>query len=861
MKHVMHIAFILFFFVSAQATHNRAGEITYRHISGNTYEITIVTYTYTPSAANEYRGQLLIDWGDGTKTYIQRVREDFLPDNYSKNTYVGLHTYPGPGVYKIVMEDPNRNLGVKNIFDSVNIPFSISTVLKIDPVLGGNNTPILLNPPVDKAALGQRFVHNPAAFDIDGDSLSYSLAFCRGKDGEIIPGYSFPAASKEFRVDSINGDLVWDAPMAIGIYNVAMHIEEWRDGVKIGYVARDIQIEVYETDNTVPEFMPISDICIRAGDTVRVQITAIDADNDPILVSARGGPLEATETKATFTSKTGVGSVTSEFTWVPTATEVRSQPYTVIFKASDIGKDVPLSALQYLNIQVIGHTVSSISTEQQDVQVALSWHDADSNHVHGYTIYRSNQSIPYTPDYCEFDLPPALQPYYTNIAQISAGTFSFNDTNSGWGLTPGNTYCYRILSLYNENFPGYISEETCIYIEPVSSVITQVSVQKTDCGDGEIFLRWTQPFSIDTSLFKEPYKYHIMRLEGHESLVFTEIDIIHSLEDTIYIDTKLCTEFSPYTYRIDLYSYADATNPVLIGQSPLAASPFLHIFSSDNTLRLELESKVSWNIDSIIVYRKHETENSFDSLGIFSLNSFIDTTVINLQEYCYYVITSGYFDAAISPLRTYNYSQIICSQPIDTIPPTPLSFELVQDCKKFTHTISWKITETDVQKVRIYHKYCSQEEYSIVSEVLPYPTYFIHEFSDTDPTMSSCYYITALDNSGNESSFLLDSCVYTCPLYVLPNIFTPNNDGENEIYRPAEYRYVERVDMKIYNSWGELVFHTTNPEINWDGTHFKTNKELADGVFYYVCDVYEYWADCTLQARVLAGFIHKFSEQ
>src|SRR5690554_5862781 len=155
---VISIILSFSFMQAVFATHNRAGEITYRQISANTYEITIVTYTYTPSAANEYRGQLPIDWGDGTMSYVQRVEEINLPDNYSKNTYVAQHTYPGPGVYKIVMEDPNRNLGIKNIFDSVNIPFSISTTLKIDPILGGNNTPILLNPPLDKAAKGQRFV-------------------------------------------------------------------------------------------------------------------------------------------------------------------------------------------------------------------------------------------------------------------------------------------------------------------------------------------------------------------------------------------------------------------------------------------------------------------------------------------------------------------------------------------------------------------------------------------------------------------------------------------------------------------------------------------------------------------------------
>ncbi len=42
------------------ATHQRAAEITYKHITGLTYEVKIITYTYTPSF--DYRPNLDIFW-------------------------------------------------------------------------------------------------------------------------------------------------------------------------------------------------------------------------------------------------------------------------------------------------------------------------------------------------------------------------------------------------------------------------------------------------------------------------------------------------------------------------------------------------------------------------------------------------------------------------------------------------------------------------------------------------------------------------------------------------------------------------------------------------------------------------------
>ena len=55
----------------ANATHNRAGEITYRHLGGFQYEATIITYTKADSPAD--RNALGISWGDGITDTIPRI--------------------------------------------------------------------------------------------------------------------------------------------------------------------------------------------------------------------------------------------------------------------------------------------------------------------------------------------------------------------------------------------------------------------------------------------------------------------------------------------------------------------------------------------------------------------------------------------------------------------------------------------------------------------------------------------------------------------------------------------------------------------------------------------------------------------
>jgi hypothetical protein len=267
MKKLLVLAILFSFcYFDLYSTHNRAGEITYVQLSNLTYEITITTFTYTLSFAD--RPSLDVEWGDNSISTAPRISILTLPNYYQKNVYKISHTFPGPGVYKMVVQDPNRNFGVQNIPNSVNVVFSISTILMVNPAMGFNSTPVLLNPPYDKAALGYVFIHNPAAFDPDGDSLSYKLTVCTRDDGKPIENYTLPPATDSIYVNPVTGDLVWDTPADTGIYNVAMEIQEWRNGKKIGVVVRDMQIEVFSTENKPPVNSPLSDYCIQVGDTV-----------------------------------------------------------------------------------------------------------------------------------------------------------------------------------------------------------------------------------------------------------------------------------------------------------------------------------------------------------------------------------------------------------------------------------------------------------------------------------------------------------------------------------------------------------------------------------------------------------------
>ncbi|MCI5082051.1 MAG: gliding motility-associated C-terminal domain-containing protein [Saprospiraceae bacterium] len=71
-----------------------------------------------------------------------------------------------------------------------------------------------------------------------------------------------------------------------------------------------------------------------------------------------------------------------------------------------------------------------------------------------------------------------------------------------------------------------------------------------------------------------------------------------------------------------------------------------------------------------------------------------------------------------------------------------------------------------------------------------------------------------------------------CSLYV-PNIFSPNDDGINDLFQPATNCALRSYQMKVFSRWGRQVFESRRLEDGWNG---KANgaKLPAETYVYYI---------------------------
>lgn len=868
-----------------------------RCIGGMTYEATIATYSNTNPALNPPdRCSLTIFWGDGYSDIAYRVNGpggvcspgatmgDLLTGQgfpYTKqNFYKAQHTYLGAASYTLHISDPNRIFGISNIPNSGNVPFYLGTDIIVDPNIGCNSTPILTTYPLDNACLGHCYYHNPGAVDPDGDSLSYAIGPCLDTNGNPLTNYlptNFQGGT--LSIDAVTGDLSWCEPQAYGKYNLVIYIEEWKrlangSRVKIGTVRRDMSIEVMQMCNNDNPVLPdLPDLCVDAGDTLNFSFPVTDPDFDNVKLEGFGGPFNVTPTAAVTPNAIYLPtpySPNASFGWRTSCEHVRLQPWIVTFKATDNGSTA-LSDIESVNITVVSPGPGFLNVNPQGSSMHLDWGinpcDPATNSCRGYKIYRMQGPSGWIHGPCETGVPA-----YTGFVYIGTvsgvNNVSFVDNNGGAGLIPGVDYCYRVCAYFNDGAESYASPEQCAELKRDVPVLTNVDVMTTGNNDA-VFVRWENAlangFDFDTIAHPGPWTLTLERARGfsftNPTTVATFSSAIYSQLQNQFIDNGLNTVDSAYTYRL---TFTGANGADLIGVCQPASSVYLHAQPSDNTVTLSWQTVVPWTNFEYAIYRYNSVTTVWDSIARAPAgNSYVDDSLQNDRQYCYYITAHGsYFNSTLPPVM-YNRSQQVCATPQDLTAPCPPNLIVNSDCYiglnqlVWTNPINMNCGTDDVVSYSVYYSPIENEPLTLLTTV-NFPDDTVLVFSGLS-SVAGCYAITATDTVGNESAMSNVVCVDNCPEYLLPNVFTPNGDGTNDFFIPFPYRNIKDVTVKIYDRWGVLLFESNDPAINWDGRDMNTRKLCTDGVYYYTCTVNEVHLSGIVQ-RELKGFVQLLGE-
>ena len=937
---------------SSYATHLRAGEITVERVSCNslTFRITVTVFTNTINTNVLFGGEDdWLDFGDGTSMLIPEQANIPRPDlgeGIATASYTITHTYSGNGSYLISYSEPNRNAGVVNMDGSVNTRFYIESLIIADPFLGCNNTPKLLVPPIDRACKGIAWFHNPGAYDPDGDSISYELVIPFRDNKTTVVNYKDPSdpkfysnfananeagtASPTFTINPVDGTLTWDAPGAIGEYNIAFIIQEWRkvNGVWLqgGFVRRDMQIIVDDCENERPELEVPEDVCVEAGSTLDATIFGTDIDGDSVKIEAFSEIFNFAQAQSPATYTPYPPDFISQpaelkFQWKTDCSHIKDQSYQVVFKITDNSPTGSrLVTFKTWFIKVVGPEPEWVNaaTDLTARSANLQWDSYFCQNAETMQVWRRVDSFAFEPDSCQTGMPESLG--YSLIATLPVKdannnpVTTYTDTNNGQGLASGAQYCYRLVAVFPlpKGGESYVSDEICL--DPIladKAIITNVTVDLTDTANGQITVKWLAPFEADLVQFPPPYSYQVFRAEGFAG--DGNLTALITTPNLTYTDVGINTEEKVYNYRI----LAIDSNLKELDPSATASSVRLEAESQLKRIELRWSAFVPWSNQIQLLPNKHliyrgpegATDDELvliDGVDV-TQSGFVYVDEGPLEDnsvYCYKVMTRGAYGNPLIGEPLINFSQVICTQPGDSIPPclpeTPVPDEpldcvaytsSLQTCNNniFSNTLRWSRPEdpacrNDISYYKIWVVASSDSEYvELPAEVRD--TVFV----DINlPSFARCYRIQAVDRSGNRSELSEPVCFDNCPYYELPNVFSPNNDGCNDLFSAYSdrdtygengepigegdctftpdaskakcARFVEKVIVRIFNRWGKEVFsYESGGErtiyVDWNGRG-SDGGELSTGIYYYVAEVTFDSVDPEKQNQIIKGWVH-----
>ena len=932
---------------AAWATHIRAGDIqakadtTLPIANRNPRRVFFKMVLYTDNSSTVDEDRVAIFFGDGSSSCtrgIARTTKRNIPGNTdtSVNIYYFDHIYPSTGSFLVSYIGENRNGGVLNMSNSAGQTFYISTRITLDDALGRNRSPVLTAPAVDRGAVGQVFLHNPAAFDADGDSLSFKLRTCQqvplGVDGTVGPScagatgnntpapqicsnYRYPndplvtpgttpvtvppavPGPALFVINERTGQLTWNAPVVSGIYNVAILIEEWRRTALskrlIGTVIRDMQIIVTASVNLRPAITIPADLCVVAGQRVTGVVTAVDASSPaspqtPISLFAYSGIIPP----ATFIqTQTGPPTARGNFNWQTDCSNVARLPYLVVFKAQDSPNPVsPINPIlideQTWSITVVGPAPQNLRAIDLSNGVRLRWSLYECANAAQIHIYRKLNTSSFVPGPCDTGIPASAG--YTRIGTVPKDSTGFTDRTIT--LERGQTYCYRIYAEFPLPAGGnsIASLEACVALAGRAALLTNVDVENTSTTAGQILVRWTKPRTTAAGGFTGTLSYVLSRGEGANPSTFVPVRApFTAITDTSYVDSGLNTQNLQYTYRLQFVrSFAGGTAPI-IETSPTATSVRTNAVPANpaaTAVTVNWSYNVPWDntAQPTTVYRRTGGTGPYVVVGTATSTANggtytdRDPTLRKGETYCYYVQTNGRYAALAFLSSLLNKSQEKCLV-LSSPPCTPILSLQTTNCdslaalqefpglsQRYSNRLKWTLgnlptgCDAAIASYNVYYRPTPTGAFALIGNT-SFPS-FVH----SDLMFSGgCYAVQAIAPSGVRSDTSNVACQDNCVFFKLPNIFTPNGDAQNAVFRPKNNSPIRSIHFKAFNRWGVKVFENTTTSldrilINWDGggpvgESNGIGAKVVDGIYYYLAEVE--FADFANTKRTYKGWV------
>lgn len=762
--------------VQSYATHVVGGDFTYRWLSGNQFELTLKIYRDCLPGNAGFDQSIKI----GIFDRITNARQDTLIMQLTEQDSVSLSgpsatcAIPpevcveyaiycdtiiipdNPNGYYLIWERCCRNATIINMQSPLQTGMAFYAEMP-DPALH-NSSPQFSNDPLPFVCENQPLNYSFSATDPDGDLLVYELATpLAGNTGlpnsspvqailptplpapyppvTWAPGFSLAnicQSNQPLTIDPSTGQISVTV-QNLGMYAMAVNVREFRNGVQIGMIRREIEFSVIICFGSIPQLSLSANLQqtgtnyfeIFETDTISFMISGTDAE-DSLWLDVSSETLQPGTVPpplASVNTDSGMFYVASLYQWTTDCGHARNDPYKIEIRLRDNGCPLPFTTIDSVFIKI-----KSANDYKPDI-ICLGLRESSKVEV----IWQQ---------------PSVPQKHFQRMEV-------YRNMNGGAFSLIGNQPDYALHQFEDWNAIDYLNNNYCYCIKLIS-----------DCGGAG------------------------------------------PLSDTVCTSTQ----------------FNNARN-VMRNASVI----------SNNAIEITWEQFPAASSSSFFIYRaENKPATSFELIQTLvqpTGETFLDVTAdVNKTSYCYYLINEDFCQNR-SPA-----SNLACTVFLEG------QSELFFNSLKWNSYIEWA---NGVNRYQIYRRpNGSNEPFSLIAST----EYNDITFRDHELDLDYGYFdylIKAIEDTmpAPMQSVSNEITLSQQPVGYLPNSFSPNQDGKNDIWK-LESAFIETAEVKVFSRWGQPVFESDSKHFTWSGNMNDRNDNPApQGVYVYLFTYKGYGSD------------------
>lgn len=853
------LVFLLVFSGPVLASHVKGGYIQYKYngvgsSSGTSnYTITVTVFfscTVQGPRASVYLGifngsthALVAGKSISTTTSTTVTKQYFSPcmsnpPGICYEIYTYVYTVDLPDIaagYILAVQDAYRTSGIINVSGSSSDGITINatipgTIDKVDyhtnssPSFAFNDTAIV--------CYNGHFSYPFSASDpVDGDSLSYSfgdglnVTGASGNTSGNVPG-SPPYTSLTYTsgysglqplgsgvtIDPRSGLISGTAPSTTGEYVVAVYVKEWRKGVLMDSIKKELQIYVYS--------------CSLAAASLNTSY--VNCDNYTF----------------SFANESTASNITS-YLWNFGVAGATSTQATPTYTYSDTGT--------YTLTLTVSNSTGCTDTVSAPVRV-----------YPGFTPAFATSGVCYTSPVQFTDTT------YARYGSVNSWQWSFGESSSSTNSSAlkDPTHLYAAAGTYtatltvgtSKGCSGSASKNIIVYGQPdftlpfTDTLICTIDTLplKAISNSPGITYSWSPAYNIlyantDTPLVwpRDTTVYTVTATQngcvGKGTVTVNTLDYITV---SLTPDTTICKtdsiRLSPVSYGLQ-YAWTPASGLSDARTKYPMAAPLVNTTYDLQVNLGKCAASGSIYIKVVpypVAYAGADTTICYRSVvrldGKMTGSAFTWTPVAGLLD-----VNS--LTPRVRPLVTTDYVLTVT----DTLGcPKPVSDSVLVTV--IPEVIVNPGNDTAVVVGEPLQLHASSTDSALVSYLWD-PADWLNNATIYDPiatitstTLDSVVYlVTATTPQGCAGSAKVRVLVYkTLPDIFMPNAFTPNGDGRNDVFRPILVGITGLDYFRIFNRWGQEVFATTQNGKGWDG--MVGGRLAAPGTFVYMVEGKDY---------------------